>query len=158
MSNKTINVKFITKESKILDVEKTLEKDLYFTKDFKEGKVNYSNLYVYGDYKFEVENCQNGVVGNVTPAEVVSKIPDEILDRIYAVEILFSSNEETIKFFPQEKASSFGVIVVRLYEVKGKNDIKEASKKINWPEANDVVPIGMTEHEFELLKEYYKVK
>ena len=152
-----LEVKFITKDKNILDIERGINSDTYFTKRYKSDVLDYDKLYLYASYKLELDNIAQGKIPeNIMPSAILSKIPDELLERIYSLEVVFTSSKDTIKFFPEEKASNMGVVVVKLYAIRDDSNTKKVNVS-NWPSKEDILPIGMTQNEFDSLKEYFEI-
>ena len=155
--NNAIVLKFFRKDGTVLDISNKIDSDTYFIKQYKVDVIDYDKLYDYADYKLEIKNCEKGrIPSNIQVSTIISQIPEELLYNVYAVKVIFESDEKTIKFFAEENACSMGVMVVRLYSLKKDLDIPKSNEN-RWPTKKDNLPIRMTQHEFDSLKDYFKV-
>lgn len=116
------------------------------------GEVSYSELSHLADVKMLHRYRAPYGYFRPTISEVISQIPHEMLSRVTAFEIIYSpSTPRDFEVFNDEFHSGYHVFLVRLYQAK--NDINREAHPVGmYPNKKSVLPIGMTEEEFEKLK------
>ena len=130
----------------IHDIKTTIFTNIFDSSDI----VDYSKLSILTDIK-----CFHSVGYNKrfapTVAEILSQIPEYLLEKAIAFEIVagpIGANNIYQEIFK----ARYHVSIVRLYETKTTNNIE--AKLLPYPTPDAKCPIGMTETEFEKVKKY----
>lgn len=117
--------------------------------------VDFSKLSVLADVKML---HTWGYYGLFKPSvgEVIRQIPKEYLEKVTAFEILHGAISMT-SIYNAEFNAGFHVSIVRLYQAK--NDTNESAQPVGFYPTNDSkTPIGMTEEEFQRIKEAFALQ
>jgi len=121
------------------------------TKELDYGdKVDFYKLSVLANVKM-LHVCNSDTTFEPTVGEVISQIPEELLEKTVAFQIIYSpSTRADLNLFKEELDAGFHVSVVQLYQAR--DNSKRQIGKVGILEDN-VPPIGMTEEKFAKLKE-----
>lgn len=99
-----------------------------------------------------IHKCEYGWKFKATVAEIIQQIPKEFLDRTVAFEIVYKAESKyECEIFKDEYDAEYFVSVVRLYQEK-EEEMQEATRPTCF-ESNEFLPIGMTQEEFQKVKD-----
>ena len=125
---------------------------IWFHKSNYAKSVDYNKLSFLADVKM-LHSYGYTEIFKPTVAEVIRQIPKEHLEKVVAFEILVGPVGMS-GLFKDEFNAGFHVSIVRLYQEKDSSNLAASPVTNFYPSMDCITPIGMTEKDFEALKEF----